>query len=769
MVSLGCGGGRGIRELTYHRGENLFNVAERYFAQGKIDEAETLYNEYLRLKPGVHTADNTIFRLGEIAVRRKDYERSFEFFQKMIRMYPESELLPSAKFNAALSLFLNADWQNALHALLSFQMEFPLSQYEPEVKYMLSEIYFRKREYKNAKETANAFLGLYPDSKFRGKVLYILGLTEMYIDETEQSTRHLMQALSGELSLVQRQNVLYTLGTISLMQDDVYTAVKHFSDLVKFEEADDRKERIIRKIEGLLKNQFRMEFLIKLIEDNPDEFPSDLALLEAGDREYKEGNLADAIYYWRLFLERFPKHKNAPFIKKMLSLYQGRGERDVVYGQKFGCIAPLSGPLSEYGEKMLKGIKMALEEYNQKFGTSIKLILFDSQAKPDMAKQGVELLASQDNVSAIIGPLLTSTAMAASSVAEQFGIPLFTPTATGEGLTEKGRYIFRNCLTNSHQTSALARYAVEVKGMQSFGILFPFNPYGQEMMKLFAGQVEELGGHVDIIEFYEPQDTDFKEQLLRIHSVNPEALFLPDSYEKIVLIAPQLHFYEPDEADPNDPNHINTTIEEDYSEEIFGPYIDHDLQYQQEELGGEMAYLDANELDIFDTEISPGPDGLDIPFGDTNYEVIEYEKEERPIQLFGTDGWFDYRLIKEGGDYVDGAIFSVGFYPDSSDQLVKEFVSKFTERFGYQPDLVSAQSYDAMNILLEASDGGKLPWDLIWERLLHIKDYPGVSGRTSILLSGDSDKDVTLLEIKGKRLVPVEKFVPNQSFEIEYY
>ncbi len=739
---LGCSSTRRIKSSLRFQEDNLFSAAEKLYKSGEFEEAETLYKGYLRFEPNSSLADNALFRLGEIAMKRKDYDMSVRFFETLINNYTESELLPSARFNAAHSLFLNSYWDNALLELKKFQKDFPLSQYEPEVQSMLADIYLKNKKYQQAKEAASKIIKQFPDSKLQNKAIYQLGLSEMYLNEEEMAAYHLEQALSMELSEDYKQNILYSLGTIYLIKGDLYLAVKYFSDLVKQRQTEEGTQRIVQKIEGLMKGQFNEELLIRIIEENPQEFPADIAMLEIVDRKLKEYQFSDAIYYCELFLANFPYHQKSLEIENKLSLFKEKSSNS--YSGKFGCIAPLTGPLSEYGEKMIKGIKMAIEEYNQAYGVSVKLVLFDSQAKPDMAQKGVELLAYQEKVAAIIGPLLTSTAIAAAEVAEQIGIPLFTPTATGEGLPETGKYIFRNCLTNRHQAEALANFAVNEMGITRFGIVFPFNAYGQEMMALFADQVDKLGANIEIIEFYEPHDTDFKDQLIRTHQIRPEAVFLPDSYEKIVLIAPQIPFYEPEEADPNDPNQI-----------------DHYGSLNQD--------LDANDPNRIEF---PPPEELDYFFlentlmgMESRIEEEEKKEEKKPIQLFGADGWYDKRIIKEGGSYINRSIISVGFYPESNDHKIRRFLNNFQSRYGKEPDLVSAQSYDATNMLLEASDAGAASWDTTRDRLSKIQDYPGVSGRTSILPSGDSDKEVTLLQIMDRKFNPIERSDFNLKYE----
>ncbi|MBN2372759.1 penicillin-binding protein activator [bacterium] len=727
MAGFGCGAGKDIRMPSIRGGQDLFAAAEQLYEKRRFQQAEALYKRYLDSFPAPSLADNALFRLGEIAMESGDYSRSLEFFQRISANYPGSEIIPSARFYAIRSLFLNSSWDDALNAIAKFQKEFPATQYDPQVRFILSEIYIKTKEYQKAKEAALDLIKIHPQSSLKDSALYQLGLSEMYLGETVQAIGHLKLALAADLDEDQRQNVLYTLGTLYLMKGDLRLAVDKFSDMVRSPGIGERKDRIAQKIENLFKDRFTDEEIMDIIRAHPDDFPGDLALLEMGERLFKRKEFFEARRYWGLFLSNFPDHPKVPNIKKSMTLFKEGSELGCT--GKFGCIAPLSGPLAEYGEKMVKGVKMAIDEYNQRYGTSVKVVLFDSQAKQDNAQKGVELLAYQEKVSAIIGPLLTSTAMSAASVAERIGIPLFTPTASGEGLPESGRFIFRNCLTNQHQAEELANYAIEEKGLTNFGIFFPFNPYGQGMMTAFSDRVEELGGNINIIEFYDPEDTDFKDQIIRINQAMPEALFLPGSYEKIVLIAPQIRFYEPEEPDPNDPNHAVMNITDST---VFADYD---------------SYPDFVEI----------TSGYDEDGGSDEDKTEDSGPKVEAVQLLGTDGWYDERVVKEGESYVDGSIISVGFYQDSADHRIRAFSSNFRARYGHPPDLVSAQAYDATNMLLEASDGATATWDTIRERLSQIRDFPGVTGKTTILPSGDSKKEITLLQIKGKRFVHLDR------------
>ena len=71
-------------------------------------------------------------------------------------------------------------------------------------------------------------------------------------------------------------------------------------------------------------------------------------------------------------------------------------------------------------------------------------------------------------------------------------------------------------------------------------------------------------------------------------------------------------------------------------------------------------------------------------------------------QLFGASGMAALKLIELGGDAVQGLILTQTFLPDSPDAKVKEFVTKYKEKYKESPIPHAAQAYDTVYILADA-------------------------------------------------------------------
>ena len=71
---------------------------------------------------------------------------------------------------------------------------------------------------------------------------------------------------------------------------------------------------------------------------------------------------------------------------------------------RIGFIAPTTGPFAQVGADMLNGFNMYLEKANSDFGgAKVKLIVEDSQAKPDLAVTKARKLILEDHVQMFVG------------------------------------------------------------------------------------------------------------------------------------------------------------------------------------------------------------------------------------------------------------------------------------------------------------------------------------------------------------------------------
>ncbi len=133
------------------------------------------------------------------------------------------------------------------------------------------------------------------------------------------------------------------------------------------------------------------------------------------------------------------------------------------------------------------------------------------------------------------------------------------------------------------------------------------------------------------------------------------------------------------------------------------------------------------------------------------------------ITLVGGDGLYGQDLVKLGGDAVkEKVIFYAGFSTDQPSAETSKFLEAYRARYHEDPDMFSAQFYDAVMILAQAMENAKSADPSVFKNeLAKLKDYPGVSGVTTFGTNREPVKSpVCLLTVKGDKFPALLEKIP---------
>lgn len=209
---------------------------------------------------------------------------------------------------------------------------------------------------------------------------------------------------------------------------------------------------------------------------------------------------------------------------------------------KVGGMGPLTGSAPMYGITVDKGAKLAFEEINANggvLGKKFEYISLDEKADPIEAVNAYNKL-TDEGVVAILGSVTSKPTLAVAELAAQDGIPMITPTGTQINITDAGPNIFRVCFTDPYQGSTLAKFSKDKLGAKTAAIMVnTSSDYSDGIANAFIKQAEKEGIKVVAKEGYSDGDKDFKAQLTKINSENPDILVVPEYYELSALIATQ--------------------------------------------------------------------------------------------------------------------------------------------------------------------------------------------------------------------------------------
>ena len=377
-----------------------------------------------------------------------------------------------------------------------------------------------------------------------------------------------------------------------------------------------------------------------------------------------------------------------------------------------GVLLPLSGRYASYGELVKKGLELAVQEHNQT-RLPVRLIFRDTAVEGVSSSQLVSSLTDDDKVMAIIGPLLGDGAEDAAVRAQLEMVPLLTLSQRA-GLPQRGDYIFRDSLTAEQQVQSLVRYAIDNQHI-SYSVLYPENRLGKEMTRLFVDEVRRFGGEIVDVVGYPEDGTDFRKQI--------QTLLWEDH---VVEIPPKP--VEPTFDEFGQP--IEITEEEKKSEEPL-------------ELDYPLAPFHALFIPDYAERV-----GLLAP------QLKFYGIKD--VTLLGINGWNAPELVERAGRFLDQAVFVDGFFSDSRHPEVQRFVELYRQAYQEEPTILSAQAFDAANMLLLGMDDAEVQnRDDLRQRLAGLRGFRGVSGTIGFDALGEAIKQPYLLKIKRRRIVEV--------------
>lgn len=208
-----------------------------------------------------------------------------------------------------------------------------------------------------------------------------------------------------------------------------------------------------------------------------------------------------------------------------------------------GEYGSLTGSEATFGQSTSEGVNLAFSEQNKIGGVKgkkLKLITLDNQGKPEEARAAVQRLITQDRVVAVIGEVASSRSLAAAPVAQQYKVPMISPSSTNPKVTEVGDYIFRVCFIDPFQGLVMAKFARnEIKKGKVAILRDVKSDYSTGLADVFVAEFKKMGGEIVADESYQAGETDFKAQLTQIKGKKPDAIFVPGYYTEVGLIARQ--------------------------------------------------------------------------------------------------------------------------------------------------------------------------------------------------------------------------------------
>jgi ABC-type branched-subunit amino acid transport system substrate-binding protein len=468
------------------KGRALFEQAEKLFKSKAYEDALKVYDEYLVKYPDQPLADEALMKMGKIYGASGRDETKLNVYQRLVKEYPESRFV-----------------SDAMLEILS--------------------TYYNKGRYKAVILQAADILEK-TDSKQH------IFKTYVYLADT-------YMAMGAPMDAIYFINIAYN------------------------KSPSEEQKHIRVKLESAI-SRLKTEDILSLLMRMDDKLPRGYLLYQLGLRKFQADQPAEALKVFSEYIKKFPRHENQEQAREFIALIN---QRLAFNRYDIGCLLPLSGSHAAFGMRALRGIKLALNTHHSRHkGIRLNLIVQDSQSDEQNAVKGIKTL-NKNNVSAIIGPMVACKS--AAKEAQKQEVPIIV-LSQKTGIPDLGDYVFRNFLTPQTQIDTIVPYAIEKLGARRFVILYPKDKYGETFMELFRDKVAAYGEQIVSVEAYRPDQTDFGITIKKLinhsgtvrndegetgkkaHSrqievsVDFDAVFIPDRFSTVGLIAPQLLFYD---------------------------------------------------------------------------------------------------------------------------------------------------------------------------------------------------------------------------------
>lgn len=197
---------------------------------------------------------------------------------------------------------------------------------------------------------------------------------------------------------------------------------------------------------------------------------------------------------------------------------------------KIGFIGPLTGEISSLGVAGQAATQIAVEEINSAGGINGRKIELISEDGKCSAKDGLtaaQKLISIDKVVAIVGGLCSGETTGFIKIASDAKIPTISYGASAPALSNSGKYFFRTYPSDANQGKVAAEYVLNTLKAKKVAIIYHISDWGSGIESVFVSRFKELGGQILIEEGAAPTVRDYKTELTKIKSTNPDYIYAP--------------------------------------------------------------------------------------------------------------------------------------------------------------------------------------------------------------------------------------------------
>jgi ABC-type branched-subunit amino acid transport system substrate-binding protein len=601
----------------------------------------------------------------------------------------------------AKQLIEKGDPESAATALRRFLTTSPRPEHLDDAYLLLGAALYHMKNYPEAHKYLSQLQQEFPESEVSEHGKLMLARTHVAMGNTDLALPLLAHVRTTTQDNGLKHEALKLTADSLVQKKDFVRAIRTLLEAMEgdsIEQTADMREQV----REMIAEKLDRKGLVRVREAFPRSYPGDLASMRLIDYYIARGEDHLAERESQHFLASFPNHPQVPKVNDSLTLLDARLKANQYF---IAAVLPLSGRLGAFANDVLEGIQLAIERAREQVGTpSIGLIVKDYDADRQGFLDDLSTLLIQDRPLVVIGPMLSKNLPVMAEMAQKTRVPLITPAATLPNVRRLGNYLFSTSLTYDMQAKRIAAYAVKEQGYRRFCILHPDTVYGRELARLFAQEVRQHNGEIVATASFKEGDTDFGPPITQLKG---------EDLKKYGLAVPV------DSSRPGD------------------------------------KFADRNSKRILYT---PGFDAMFIPSRSSDIGLIAAQLAFHDIRvpLLGTNGWNTPDFVRTADRTVEGATFVDGFFVDSPNPAVKDFVERYHKRFQTTPSLFTMQGYDAARVVIEGIRNGATSGETLQEFLMTQRSLPALAGPAGFGPDGTLHRPLFLLQVKQGKFVQLD-------------
>ncbi len=206
---------------------------------------------------------------------------------------------------------------------------------------------------------------------------------------------------------------------------------------------------------------------------------------------------------------------------------------------RVAVLLPQSGTWAPAGRNLRVAMELAAA------GSGLELVFYDTAGSGTTCTGKLEEAFLKQGAAMVIGPLLKEEAQQCAPMAQAMHLPMVALTSW-EDVAAAGDQVFRAYPSTNQLINGLLRETWDVRAMRRYGVLYPKNNYGETARAAFVAALKAKGTAPVAAVAYETTSVDFRKTAVALKTALAgevlDALFIPDAYQRVALIASALAF-----------------------------------------------------------------------------------------------------------------------------------------------------------------------------------------------------------------------------------